>query len=60
MTITISQNREFGPFNLINGWLKKNISIFIGRPSLLLFPTAYLATDSQMTGTTFVTPWYTF
>ena len=59
MTIAIGQNQERGLFDLIDDWLKKDRFVFVGWSGLLLFPTAYLATGGWMTGTTFVTSWYT-
>ena len=59
MTIAIGQNQERGLFDLIDDWLKKDRFVFVGWSGLLLFPTAYLAAGGWMTGTTFVTSWYT-
>ena len=59
MTIAIGQNQERGLFDLIDDWLKKDRFVFVGWSGLLLIPTAYLATGGWMTGTTFVTSWYT-
>ena len=59
MTIAIGQNQERGLFDLVDDWLKKDRFVFIGWSGLLLFPTAYLATGGWLTGTTFVTSWYT-
>ena len=59
MTIAIGQNQERGIFDLIDDWLKKDRFVFVGWSGLLLFPTAYLAAGGWMTGTTFVTSWYT-
>ena len=59
MTIAIGQNQERGLFDLVDDWLKKDRFVFVGWSGLLLFPTAYLATGGWMTGTTFVTSWYT-
>ena len=39
--------------------LKRDRFVFVGWSGLLLFPTAYLAIGGQLTGTTFVTSWYT-
>ena len=38
--------------------LKRDRFVFVGWSGLLLFPTAYLAI-AKLTGTTFVTSWYT-
>ena len=43
----------------INDWLKRDRFVFVGWSGLLLFPTAYLAIGGWLTGTTFVTSWYT-
>jgi photosystem II P680 reaction center D2 protein len=59
MTIAIGQNQERGIFDLVDDWLKKDRFVFVGWSGLLLFPTAYLAAGGWMTGTTFVTSWYT-
>ena len=41
-------------------WLKREFRfVFVGWSGLLLFPTAYLAIGGWLTGTTFVTSWYT-
>merc|ERR1712087_1008456 len=45
--------------NLIDDYLKRDRFVFIGWNGLLLFPTAYLAAGGWLTGTTFVTSWYT-
>ena len=59
MTIAIGQNQERGIFDLVDDWLKKDRFVFVGWSGLLLFPTAYLAAGGWLTGTTFVTSWYT-
>ena len=59
MTIAIGQNQERGLFDLVDDWLKKDRFVFVGWSGILLFPTAYLAAGGWMTGTTFVTSWYT-
>jgi photosystem II P680 reaction center D2 protein len=59
MAIAIGQDQDRGLFDLIDDWLKKDRFVFIGWSGLLLFPTAYLATGGWLTGTTFVTSWYT-
>jgi photosystem II P680 reaction center D2 protein len=53
------QTSERGLFDLIDDWLKKDRFVFVGWSGLLLFPTAYLSVGGWMTGTTFVTSWYT-
>lgn len=64
MTIALGQTQqtaldERGLFDLIDDWLKRDRFVFIGWSGLLLFPTAYLAFGGWLTGTTFVTSWYT-
>ena len=59
MTIAIGQNQERGIFDLVDDWLKKDRFVFVGWSGLLLFPTSYLALGGWLTGTTFVTSWYT-
>ena len=39
--------------------LKRDRFVFVGWSGLLLLPTAYLAIGGWLTGTTFVTSWYT-
>merc|ERR1712100_604990 len=39
--------------------LRRDRFVFVGWSGLLLFPTAYLALGGWLTGTTFVTSWYT-
>ena len=39
--------------------LKRDRFVFVGWSGLLLLPTAYLAIGGELTGTTFVTSWYT-
>ena len=43
----------------MDDWLKRDRFVFVGWSGLLLFPTAYLAIGGWLTGTTFVTSWYT-
>ena len=64
MTIALGQNQdnsleERGIFDLVDDWLKRDRFVFVGWSGLLLFPTAYLAVGGWLTGTTFVTSWYT-
>ena len=49
----------FGSIKLIDDWLKRDRFLFIGWSGLLLFPTAYLSVGGWLTGTTFVTSWFT-
>ena len=44
---------------LLDDWLKRDRFVFIGWSALLLFPTAYLSLGAWLTGTTFVTSWFT-
>jgi len=46
-------------FDTLDDWLKRDRFVFVGWSGLLLFPTAYLAIGGWLTGTTFVTSWYT-
>ena len=48
-----------GWFDVLDDWLKRDRFVFVGWSGLLLFPTAYLAIGGWLTGTTFVTSWYT-
>ena len=43
----------------MDDWLKRDRFVFVGWSGILLFPTAYLALGGWLTGTTFVTSWYT-
>ena len=57
-TSTLIQERR-GWFDLLDDWLKRDRFVFVGWSGLLLLPTAYLAIGGWLTGTTFVTSWYT-
>ena len=48
-----------GWFDVLDDWLKRDRFVFVGWSGLLLFPTAYMAIGGWLTGTTFVTSWYT-
>ncbi|MFM1800263.1 MAG: Photosystem protein, partial [Cyanobacteriota bacterium] len=48
-----------GWFDILDDWLKRDRFVFVGWSGLLLFPCAYLALGGWLTGTTFVTSWYT-
>ncbi len=52
-------NQQKGWFDLLDDWLKRDRFVFVGWSGLLLFPTAYLALGGWLTGTTFVSSWYT-
>ena len=57
---TLSQPiSQRGWFDVLDDWLKRDRFVFVGWSGLLLFPTAYLALGGWLTGTTFVTSWYT-
>ncbi len=55
---TLSPPRR-GWFDVLDDWLKRDRFVFVGWSGLLLLPTAYLAIGGWLTGTTFVTSWYT-
>ena len=57
-TTTLSQPTR-GWFDVLDDWLKRDRFVFVGWSGLLLLPTAYLAIGGWLTGTTFVTSWYT-
>jgi hypothetical protein len=60
MTIAIGrESAQRGWFDVLDDWLKRDRFVFIGWSGLLLFPCAYLAVGGWLTGTTFVTSWYT-
>jgi photosystem II P680 reaction center D2 protein len=59
MTIAIGQEKTRGRFDLIDDWVKRDRFVFVGWSGLLLFPCAYLSLGGWLTGTTFVTSWYT-
>ena len=58
VTSTLQQPRRDW-FDILDDWAKRDRFIFVGWSGLLLFPTAYLAIGGWLTGTTFVTSWYT-
>jgi photosystem II P680 reaction center D2 protein len=61
LTASTLQNpiQQRGWFDVLDDWLKRDRFVFVGWSGLLLFPTAYLALGGWLTGTTFVTSWYT-
>ena len=60
MTISIGKiKKRRGWVDQIDDWLRRDRFVFIGWSGLLLFPTAYFALGGWITGTTFVTSWYT-
>jgi hypothetical protein len=48
-----------GSITLLDDWLKRDRFVFIGWSGVLLFPAAYLSLGAWLTGTTFVTSWFT-
>jgi photosystem II P680 reaction center D2 protein len=59
MTIAIGKsNQKRGLFDVADDWLRDR-SVFVGWSGLLLLPCAYFAVGGWLTGTTFVTSWYT-
>ena len=48
-----------GSITLLDDWLKRDRFVFIGWSGLLLFPLAYLSLGAWLTGTSFVTSWFT-
>ena len=59
MTIAVGRAPQRGWFDVLDDWLKRDRFVFVGWSGILLFPTAYLAIGGWLTGTTFVTSWYT-
>jgi photosystem II P680 reaction center D2 protein len=60
MTISIGNVKgDISWFDRVDDWLRRDRFVFVGWSGLLLFPTAYLALGGWLTGTTFVTSWYT-
>ena len=60
MTTTTLTRQQPSWFDLIDDWLNDRF-VFVGWSGLLLLPTALIwAIGGQLTGTTFVTSWYTF
>jgi photosystem II P680 reaction center D2 protein len=59
MTIAIGKsNQKRGLFDVADDWLRRDRFVFVGS-GLLLLPCAYFAVGGWLTGTTFVTSWYT-
>jgi len=48
-----------GSITLLDDWLKRDRFVFIGWSGCLLFPLAYMSLGAWLTGTTFVTSWFT-
>ena len=60
MTIAIGGNEQKkGLFDLMDDWLKRDRFVFVGWSGLLLLPCAYLSLGAWLTGTSFVSSWYT-
>jgi photosystem II P680 reaction center D2 protein len=60
MTISIGKVKERrGVFDRVDDWLRRDRFVFVGWSGIILFPTAYIALGGWLTGTTFVTSWYT-
>ena len=59
MTIAVGRAPQRGWFDILDDWLKRDRFVFVGWSGILLFPTAYMAIGGWLTGTTFVTSWYT-
>jgi len=62
MTIAIGKSStqpKKGLFDRVDDWLRRDRFVFVGWSGLLLFPCAYFALGGWLTGTTFVTSWYT-
>ena len=60
MTISINKlDGRRGWFDRVDDWIRRDRFVFVGWSGLLLFPTAYLSLGGWLTGTTFVTSWYT-
>jgi photosystem II P680 reaction center D2 protein len=51
--------QDGSPITLVDDWLKRDRFVFIGWSGCLLFPTAYLSLGAWVTGSTFVTSWFT-
>ena len=58
-TFMATKGYVLGSIRFIDDWLKRDRFVFIGWSGLLLFPTAYLSLGAWLTGTTFVTSWFT-
>ena len=60
MTIAVGRVPvQQGWFDVLDDWLKRDRFVFIGWSGLLLFPCAFMALGGWLTGTTFVSSWYT-
>ena len=62
LNMTIAINKPLDEkdwFKRSDDWLRRERFVFVGWSGLLLFPTAYFSLGGWLTGTTFVTSWYT-
>ena len=60
MTIAIGTYQEKRTlFDDADDWLRQDRFVFVGWSGLLLLPCAYFAVGGWLTGTTFVSSWYT-
>ena len=59
MTTSTLTTPQRGWFDVLDDWVKRDRFVFVGWSGLLLLPTAYLAIGGWLTGTAFVTSWYT-
>jgi hypothetical protein len=60
VTIAIGKSDEKRDlFDKVDDWLRRDRFVFVGWSGLLLLPCAYFALGGWLTGTTFVTSWYT-
>ena len=61
MTIALGKSKqERGLFDLMDNWLRRDRFVFVGWSGVLLLPCAYFALGAWLTGTTFVTSWYSY
>lgn len=60
MTIAIGKSKEKKRtvFDIMDDWLRRDRFVFVGWSGTLLLPCAYFALGGWLTGTTFVTSWY--
>jgi photosystem II P680 reaction center D2 protein len=60
MTIALGDvKQKRGLFDDLDDWLRRDRFVFVGWSGILLLPCAYFAVGGWLTGTTFVTSWYT-
>ena len=58
-SINTHNNKGGDGLTYLDDWLKRDRFVFVGWSGILLLPTAYLAIGGWLTGTAFVTSWYT-